>query len=363
MTTSYKLRLYDTAGTLQAELDDFRSLSYTRRVNAAGAVQLSFAGDHRILGGIADKWRVQVQRKPEGQAWRDELWALFRDEQWHYGASGSTFAAYCPGVASVLGWRIVNWHAGFANRSDFSSVPAETIMKTLVAYNATALATTGNGRKRDGQIAGVSIQADGAGGNTMDWRCHGANLLDTLNKLAAVGGGDFSLAVLSPTTYEFRFHIGQLGADRSATVSFAMGMGNMGEPSFYVTRSTERTVAAVWGQGDGPMRDYVTRTGANYAGDNDMELYVDAKDVAPGNTAALNARGDSQLDDAQARPQFSFKAQQTEAVRYGEQYDLGDLVTAVNPFNGDEHVVQIKAVMVTLDSDGSEKIEVEASTR
>ena len=363
MSDAYQLRLYDATGDLQAVLTDFRKLVYTRRVDAAGAVQFTLAGDHAILSSIADKWRVQVQRQPAGGAWRTEGWFLFRDEQWHHGDNGSTFVAYCPGILSVLGWRIVNWAAGTANRSDFSSTRAETIAKTLVTYNAAVSATTGNGRKRNGTINGVTVQADGAGGNILDWRCHGKNLLETLQELALVGVGDFDLIPSSPTAYEFRWYDGQRGTDRSATVTFAMPLGNMAEPSFYLTRSTERTVAAVYGQGEGSDRDYVTRTGTNYAAGNDSELYVDAKDIEKGQTAALRARGDAKLAEVEARPLFQFKALQAPATMYGIHYDVGDLVTAINPFNSDSYTVQVKAVTVTLEADGAEKIDVEVATR
>lgn len=364
MTTSpYQLRLYDTTGALQAVLVDFRSLSYTRRVNAPGAVQFTLAGDHAILSSIADKWRVQVQRRLPSGAWGTEGWFLFRDEQWHHGDNGSTFVAYCPGIMSLLGTRIINWAAGTASRTDFTNAKAETIAKTLVTYNAAASATTGNGRKRDGAISGLTAQADGGAGNTLDWRCHGKNLLETLQELALVGGGDFDLIPSSPVAYEFRWYHGQRGTDRSATVTFAMPLGNMAEPSFYLTRSTERTVAAVYGQGEGSDRDYVTRTGTNYAAGNDSELYVDAKDIEKGQTAALQARGDAKLAEVEARERFEFKALQAPSTRYGEHYDVGDLVTAINPFNGDSYTVQVKAVTVTLDEDGSEQIDVEVGTK
>ena len=155
-----------------------------------------------------------------------------------------------------------------------------------MTYNAAASATTGNGRKRDGAIAGLTVQADITAGNTLDWRCHGKNLLETLQELALVGGGDFDLIPSSPTAYEFRWYAGQRGADRTATVTFAMPLGNMAEPA--LPTLDQRTVAAVLA-GEGGDRDYVTRTGTNTAG-NDNELYVDAKDIEKGQTAALQAR-------------------------------------------------------------------------
>ena len=359
--SSYALHVYNASGTKQAVLTDFRSLSYTRRVNAPGGVQFSLAGDHAILSSIADKWRVEVRRRDDSGSWNTELWSLFRDEAWSYGSNGSTFSAYCPGIMSMLGWRIVNYPAATADRSEFSSEAAETIMKTLVSYNAGSSATTGNGRKRAGAITGLTVEADSAGGNSIDNNCHGDNLLEVLQEMGgAVGGGDFDLVASSATAYEFQFSAGQLGTDRSASVTFALDLGNMAEPVYRLTRSTEKTVACVWGQGTGAGRDYVTRTGTNYnVSSNNIEMFADAKHIRQGNTSALNTHGDTKLDEAEAKETFDFVALQTEATTYGDEYDLGDLATAVNPFNGSSYTVQVKAVQVTLDRDGDETITVE----
>jgi hypothetical protein len=326
-------------------------------------LQVPLSGDHYLLDIIRDKWEVEVWRKPPGHGWIRDFVGIFRDENWSYAQDGSLFVMLCPGIISRLGWRIVNWYANYEGYSQFTGVEAETIAKSLVEYNAATSATVANGRKRDGVIDGITVQADAAGGNVLDWFCHGANLLKTLQELAQVGGGDFDLYKRGANDWEFRWHEEQLGTDRSATVKFSMELGNMADPVYRVERSGESTVAAVWGQGEGVDRDYITRTGANYDDDeNDIEMFVDANDVTKGITNGLNAKGDQALAEAQARSVFNFKAVETPVIRYGVDYYLGDLVTAINPFSGESLVQKVVAVTVTLDPGGLETIQPEFAT-
>lgn len=361
---SYALHVFDASGARAAIIDSFTQLAYVRRVNSFGVLSFALRGDDDRLSLLADKRLVEVwRRRDEDAAWERELTALLRDERWSIDEDGlSRYEATALGLEHMLQWRVVNWAAGVDARSQFTADPAETIAKTLVTYNATSSASVVNGRKRAGAITGVAVAADAAGGTSLDFYCHGDNLLEALQKLAAIGGVDFDVQRTAAATYTFDTHAGQLGTDRSATVVFALERGNMGAPRYAVGRSTEKTVACVFGQGDGTDRDYVTRTGDNYSASNDVELYVDAKDIDKGDTAALNARGDAKLYDETARDEFSFVVLQTPSSAYREHYTLGDLVTVVNPFTAAALTQKIVAVTVSLDADKVETIEVETQT-
>jgi hypothetical protein len=252
----------------------------------------------------------------------------------------------------------VAWKAGTASRSVFTSDPAETIMKTLVSYNAGSAATTGHGRIRTGTITGISTAADGADGTVTDWYCAYDNLLETLQKLARIAGGDFDLVKTGAQAWEFEFYTTRLGTDRSATVIFSLEYDNMSNPRFVTQRLSEATVALVGGQGEGSLRQVVTRTGANYAAGNDIEIFVDARDA--GSTAGLNAKGDTVLEERRAYDQFDFDVLQTAVSLYGKHYFLGDLVTAVNPFTGTALARKINGVTVTVNR-GTEQIAVETA--
>ena len=370
MTDDYRLDVYNASGVMQGVMAGtaaggaenqagFLSLSCVRRVNSPGLLTFALRGDHPILSSLADKWQFELWRKPEGYTWAREISGIFRAGQWSYGEK-STIVLFCPGIMSLLGMRIINYHADFANYTAFSGVPAETIMKRLVKYNITSFASLW--RKRSGTnwpATQISVQADGAGGTSRDWYCFGENLLENLQKLAPIAGGDFDLVKTSPTAYQFRWYAGQLGTDRSATVKFALGLGNMGIPQYSESRMEEKTVACVWGKGEGADREYVTKTGANYSTTNDIELFVNASDVELGNTDGLNDRGDQQLSDVEATQSFSFGMLQVPATIYGVHYFLGDLVGAINPMNAAEYTRKVEAVTQTLDPDGNQTIDTE----
>lgn len=362
-TDTYALRIYNASGALQHIVTDFVSLRYTKLVNAAGMCVFTVRGNHPIVDDLDLDWQVEVWRSnptdedtPTG-AWAADFYGFFRDEVRSSDSDGqSYFTAYCPAQISLLGRREVAWAADTASRTTFASAKAETIAKTLVSYNAGSAATTANGRIRTGTVTGVTVEADGTHGNTLDWNCFGVNLLETLTALARVGDGDFDLVKTGAATWEFRWYDGQLGTDRSASVKFSLTLGNMANPTLRRNRMNERTVAIVAGQGEGSARAFVTRNGTNYAaGTNDVEMMLDARDVSTAN--GLNARGDVRLSEVEARDDLTFDVIQTPASRYNLHYFLGDLVTGV--YQGVSSTKQITAVTIDFDPNGNEQIGVE----
>ncbi len=286
MSAEYRIDIHTAAGAKLAELTDYLSLNYSRRVNS-------------------------------------------------------------PGLA------------GTNNRSTFTDTKAETLMKTLVSYNAGSAATTANGRIRNGAITGLSVQADGGGGNTLSKACAYDNLLSTLQEIAEIGGGDFDLIRTGAQAWEFRWYAGQRGTDRTATLLFALERGNMAEPMYEYDRREERTVAIVGGQGEAAARQVVVRTSPDYHVDtNNIEMFADARNQT--STAALNATGDSRLRGTRGRQTFGFKVLQIPSCYYGLHYGLGDLVKAQY---GSVNVTQkIVGVSVSLEQDGTEQIDVEMET-
>lgn len=347
--TDYQILVKSPAGVLQAVITDFLSLAYNKVVNEPGLCVFSLSGNHQAISYLENNSQIEIWRRNQGQGidWYCDFYGLYREPD-RRGARPGIFAAYCPGQLSMLAWRIVAWPAATTNRSQFTSTAAETIMKTLVNYNAGASATTGNGRERTGTITGVSVEADGAGGNSLDWNCGHKNLLETLQEIAFIAGGDFDLVKTAAQAWEFRWYEGQLGTDRSADVIFALDYDNMANPRYRLRRLGEKTVAIVGGQGVESGRTIEVRTGANYnASTNNIEAFVDARNITT--TAGLQTRGDQYLEASRAYDEFYFDVLQTAVSAYGKHYFLGDLVTAVSPYTGLGVTRKIKTVSVSLD--------------
>ncbi len=358
MSAVYQLRTYTSAGVLTAVVTDFISLSYVKGVNEPGALSFvlnatHWAIDHLTLDAQVEVWRRDLDA---GIDWYCDFYGLWRGEERAANSDGiSYYTATCPGQLSLLARMIVAYYANTTGRNSFSAAPAETIAKALVQYNATSSGTTGDGRLRDVTLSGISVQADAASGPSIDYACAWRNLLTALQEIAQVGGGDFDLVKTGAATWEFRWYDGQLGTDRSATVTFALQYGNMANPKLIRSSAEERTVAIVGGQGEETSRNVTVRTGANYSASNSVEVFVDARELTL--TASLDAKGDRELDTYQRRDVLSFDVLQVPSTLYGLHYGLGDLVTGY--YQGVTATKVIQRVTVEVGEDGQERIRVE----
>lgn len=353
---NYRIDVYDTSGNRQAVLTDFINLAYARTVNTPGIISITLSGNHSILTSIEDKWVFEVWRKTDKTGWSREIVGLFRNLKWEY-ADNPTATIQCYDILSMLGWRIVAYKANTTNRSKFISKKAETIANTLVKYNATASGTTADGRIRLGTISGMSVEADGASGNTLDWFCAYDNLLETLQDLAIVGGGDFDVVKTGANAYQFRWYENQLGTDKSSNLIFAMNYGNMANPTYSIERSHAVSVAIVGGQGEEADREVYAYTSSDYNLTlNNIETFHSATNVDT--TSGLKTRGYQELAKKAPKAKFGFSVLQTPGCQYGEDYVLGDLVSVINPFTSDKYTMKIVTIQISLSEDGSEKINI-----
>jgi hypothetical protein len=281
---------------------------------------------------------------------------ILRDWKMETNEDGLTYITFsAPHERHILSWRSVLWYAGIANRSAFSDVPAETIMKTLVQYNCTADASVANGRQREGDLAAgmgldVTIAADGGDGELLSVTMVGTNLLAALQKLDDQAGGDFSFEWQGGNDWEFDFHPGQLGEDKSTganRVLFSLNNDTMHNPRLQ-RRGARATTAIAAGQGEGVDRQISAVDGPDYAAGYDLETFVDARNETE--AAGRDFRGLARLEELRTREELVFDVLQTTnqfyspvAVTGRKTYRAGDLVLA---FYGTEQVRKIEQVNV-----------------
>lgn len=321
--TTYKVRVFAPAylgGALRAETSSFLSLEYARSVNAPGVARLVFSFDDTTVQYLVDYAQIEVWREPEGGSEYCDFLGIVRDDQVFENETGAV-EVICPGVLSMIGWRTVAWKADTANRSRFYSIPAETVSKTLVEYNAGPSALVTNGRIRDGAISGITVNTDLGRGNSTEIGCAYAPLLETLQKIALKGGGDFDLVKTGLATFEFRWYPGQLGTDRSTTLVFSRERGNIANVRTKRTRSGSATAAIVGGQNEGVLRSISVRTSPGYSANNDVEVFVDARSDPD---SALASKGDARLAEMTATTETSFEIIQLPSCAYGVHYFIGD---------------------------------------
>ena len=356
MTASYELRLFAADGTPKARITDFGPLSCVSKVNNAGMLSTTLRGDHPAIAFLEHKSHVELWRSDADNGIAPYCYwgGLYLKQEWQT-PDTVKFNLTAPGYLWLLTKRYIGYYAGTANQTEFTNQPAETIMKALVNNNAGPAATVANGRVRNGVISGLSIQTDGGAGNSLDWFCAYKPLLENLQDLALIAGGDFDLVKTGSDTFEFRWYIGQLGTNRVASVVFSMGKANMAEPDYIYDRIAEKTVAIVGGQGVENARTIAIRTGPDYVSDNDNEIFVPATnaDTADG----YNSAGDKKLQETRAVKEFTFKVLQVPSCLYGRDYFLGDKCTAINPYTGANVTVKISGATLKLDQDGIETID------
>lgn len=360
----YRVRVYDTAGTLLNDFNDFLELEYTKRVNAPGLARVLVHGDHDVVSEAVHRGHVEVWRQNarHGIDWYRDFGGFFMAQEQFY-TDTSYFLMMAPGWLDMLRWRHVMWTAGEDGRSAFTNDPAESIMKDLVTYNCASSATVANGREREGAITGLSVETDLGRGNRLDWNCAWRNVLGELQDLALVAGGDFDLVKTGDAAWEFRFFEDQRGSDLSDSVTFSLTFGNMGQPRYKHDRIRERTAAVAAYSGKGENRLTVTRLGEDYSASNDVEMFLDARRYKTEDGTEDYA--DRQLDEARARQQFTFKVLQTPGSLYGKHYCvdgvLGDLVTA--RYGTVEVTQKVMGATVRFNADGEESIDIETETQ
>lgn len=364
MTATAFVRVYNAAGTMQALLtgagrsggvNGFLELTWTKKRNSVGVAALRIRLDNPDTQYLTYKSILEVVRSdlPELAAY-----VAFRgfilDYTIEYANGADYLTVYAFDAHWLLSQRFILYSADVTDRTVFTSKRSETILKTLVTYNATSSATTVDGRDRAGAITGLTVQADSAGGTLQDYACTRKSLLSTLQDIQANAAGDFAVEFVTLTTYIFKFYAGQLGTDRSASVVFSLSNGNMVEPKLTYVRSEEPTVAVVGGQGESTDRTIRVVTGPNYSASNDYEKFLDGRrtDLA----SSLDGIGIAYLKANQANPTLDFKVKQTDQYRVDVNYFLGDKITA--SYAGYTAVQFVDSVTITYRANEPEEVEV-----
>lgn len=317
-----------TSARLTGQEDGFVGFSFSRRVNSPGAFLLYFMKlaketDAQFLAR-ADVFeldsQIEFQRRWQEQdiPWQLEGEFLARSEEIYSTVEGGTMLYIAGrGYLDLLHRRVIYATAGSAGAS--KSGVAETVIKQYVDEQA----GPGAGARA---LSGLSVQADALGGNSNDWRKHYQNLLDTVQEITRIGGGDIDVVGVGDALFEFRWYAGQRGDDRRTELLFALDRGNMGQPRLSLKHLNEVNAVLVGGQGEAAARTLVWRTDATRIADSTWNRQERWRDARQESAAELNALGDEFLDEGKPKQSLTFQVLQTPGCLYGKDYFFGDLV-------------------------------------
>lgn len=358
-----KIRVKDADGSVDAELtgekSGFFSYSFMRRVNCPGAFAiLLYRRADEAVGAFMSRTaifdldsQVEFYRRWVEMSidWYLEYEGLVRGRVYYITADGDLVCEISGrGYLDLLNRRIIDAAAGTADAE--KSDVAETVCKAYV----TDQAGSGAGARA---MTGLSVEADGAGGETVTIKAAYKNLLTTCQDIAKTGGGDIDVVGTGAATFEFRWYDGQRGTDRSTTVKFSYELGNMGNPSIAVMRQDEISAVLVGGQGSGEERTTVWRTDAARIAEstwNRIEKFLDQRNED--DSDGLNNAGDEALEEGRPKNALTFTALQTPGCLLGKDYFLGDLVAS--SFMGYEATQKVAEYTITVNGDnvGEESI-------
>lgn len=196
------------------------------------------------------------------------------------------------------------------------SAAASNVIVNLIYRNA------GVGALAERVVPGLVHAVLGGGnlGETVTARLRFKNVLDECRSLARVGGVTFSIAQEPDNRLVTRFRVPE---DRSRAVRFTAGNGGATEGNYALAAAT-RTVAIVAGQGQGAARTIIERSRPSTWGRR-IEEFKDQRDTD--DFAELEQSATEQLDEGAAGASATFTVVETAGLRFGTDFQLGDIVT------------------------------------
>lgn len=352
MATEYRVDVRNSAGSRIAQIIEFTSLAYTKRRNYPGEMTIALNIRNSKIDLFTDDIVLEVYRRNKalGLAWYKDFTALHRARNIVLNQKG-VFTSTAQGAMTLLSDCIVAYPSASVNRSYFVSKEVETILHTLVKYNATASGTTGDGRIRNAPIK-VSIGADSArGGIVASWDCSEENLLETMQNVATEQKVAFDVTY-SGGTFTWMYVV---NTDVSSSQIFALERGNVAEITYQKDRRNERTAIIVGGSGEDLDKVYTTTTGNSYhVTTNNREAYVSG--TGEDTLEERTRLGVSKLDEVKSRDKITFSVIQTPSSYYGLHYNINYLVTGLAL--GNTYPLVVSEASVSLEESGKENISV-----
>ncbi|WP_461366633.1 siphovirus ReqiPepy6 Gp37-like family protein [Candidatus Darwinibacter acetoxidans] len=308
----HPIRIIDVDFNLIAEIDDYESMTWTRRWHKPGEFELHINAAKQNTGALL-KGRLLLAGDKAGIILHREL------------KQGTTEQIMVKGatLASIMSRRITVPPDGYAY--DRVNANAETIMKGYVTRNCVAPVDS------DRTIPNLVVAPDQSRGDKIVYQTRYKQLDEELGKLSLVSGLGWDVLLnWQDKTWVFDVLEGRdltAGQTANPPVIFSAEFDAVQEQVFIESDIGHKNAAYVGGQGEGVEREIV-EVGSGLSGLDRLETFVDARDLEQ--TADLPERGLQKL--AEVAPVLTFDTEiLTESpYKYGTDWDLGDIVTVQN---------------------------------
>ncbi len=371
------LLLKDTAGAVVAtfagggrgsSLGGLVRFSYRKRLRTAGATTVRIGGlDDRIASFLAldanldAQWEFYRNDPLIGSTYTLDHESFHRGEEALELADGNLlYVSRGQGYNVLLASEAIRYAAGSseATKSGDSAAVAREFIDENIGPGA-GVDSNGATRVRPGltlaafPVSGVTWQ----GGRT------NKNLATVLNEIADFTPADYMIVGTGAAAFEVQWRNTRWGLDRTAgnaagnpVVRFSALQGNVTAVKSSYSHLNAVTSVYVLGQGRGASRKTTTVSSAALLALSPWARRAVARSATnEAQAAALTVVGQERLDKERSRRTFSFKVQQTEAMRYGRDWDLGDLVE-VEDYFGNVSDMKIVGVTISVGGAGAESI-------
>lgn len=310
----YQIFIRDKNLNRIGEITDYQKLDLIPRFNAVGSFALDVPTD-----SMAAK---ELMKPQSGIIVRLNGQTVFsgpvtkRNRKWDKDGDVMLFSGVDDNIV-LTNLALPEPNGNFALQDyDVRTGPAEMVMKQYVDVNIGPNAA--EGRRR------VNIEIDRGIGDTVTGRAR-FHPLTELNSSLAIAGGDIGHRVLHVGN-ELEYQVYQ-PSDKTKTAVFSPLLGNL--QSFEYT-SEDPTANYVYVGGGGEGKDRIilhrpyTESIAKYGR---FESFVDQRDTT--DTTELTQSLDEELSNKAEKASLSISPIDTDSVKFGRDYNLGDKVSVV----------------------------------
>jgi hypothetical protein len=368
MTINYRIDLIDTSGVVQDVITTFDGASMTLVSSGKGILTLRLSGfDLSTIARFAPDVLLEVSRVNYARSgvWQTVGTFIHKSPvRALFGTGNRSFTSYAPSPEELLDASSIAYYAG---PSAQKSGQLTTVLREFVNENATANATTANGRIVD-HIMPLALGADPAMGGVWSGRRVQKNLLEVLQELVAWGydsGQRVDFRVVRSGGYNFVFECGELGTDYTATaINPSTGKNTAGNAPIVLSpllqnvleftqsesRYNEATVVIALGQGELDARQTAVAIAptATISPIAARESIAQAYTISEG--ASLPEFAAARLENMVAQKNIVIKPD-PQVYALFDDYNVGDFVTAED-FDGVRSDFQIVEANIAINSAG-----------
>lgn len=326
------IRIIDAEFNLLAEIDDYESLMWTRRWHKPGEFELHISVAKANVDKL-QKGRIIV-------AGNKTAFILHREIS--VGEAGEEeILIKGPTVASMVGRRITVPPVGLAY--DQVNSNAEEAMKHYVDLNCV------NPVDVNRKIQSLVIAPNLARGGSIVYQSRLKQLDAELEAISLSSGLGWGVALdVANMQWIFESYEGRnltAGQIVNPPVIFAVEFDAVRAQTFIDSDVGYRNTGYVGGQGEGEDRTII-EVGSGLSGLDRFEAFIDARDVS--DETDLGERGQQKLSEMSGIQTFDNEILTNGPYTYLEDWNLGDIVTAMNRKWGvtlDARITEVKEIL------------------